>query len=70
MHRCAAKCCDNTTSSMQEVHSCVERCSTLLKDVEHYVQNEFGTVQVLDLSYILICLNEFERSHLRLISLY
>ncbi|XP_046746370.1 protein FAM136A-like [Diprion similis] len=45
MHRCAARCCDNETYSMQKVHNCVENCSTPLNKAQNYVQGELERVQ-------------------------
>lgn len=46
MHRCAARCCDNNTDSMEQVHQCVQNCSSGLTEAEHFVKQEFSTVQV------------------------
>uniref|UniRef100_A0A0K8TK07 Protein FAM136A n=1 Tax=Lygus hesperus TaxID=30085 RepID=A0A0K8TK07_LYGHE len=45
MHRCAARCCDSTTDSMEQVHNCVQKCSVTLKEAEAIVQNEFNSTQ-------------------------
>ncbi|XP_073992035.1 protein FAM136A-like [Rhodnius prolixus] len=45
MHRCAARCCDNNTDSMEQVHQCVQNCSSGLTEAEHFVKQEFSTVQ-------------------------
>ncbi|CAB0035429.1 unnamed protein product [Trichogramma brassicae] len=45
MHRCAATCCDDKTSSIQRVHNCVENCSIPLNQAQQYVQGEFERVQ-------------------------
>jgi len=46
MHRCAAKCCDNGTLSIERVHQCVENCSAPLNNAQKYVQGEFEHLQV------------------------
>ena len=46
MHRCAVKCCDNGTMSIERVHQCVENCSVPLNNAQKYVQDEFKHVQV------------------------
>ncbi|KAK9505603.1 hypothetical protein O3M35_009615 [Rhynocoris fuscipes] len=45
MHRCAARCCDNSTDSMEQVHRCVQNCSASLTEAENFVKQEFNTVQ-------------------------
>ncbi|BES92358.1 Eukaryotic protein of unknown function (DUF842) [Nesidiocoris tenuis] len=45
MHRCAARCCDSTTDSMEQVQNCVQQCSVTLKQAEAIVQNEFTSTQ-------------------------
>lgn len=45
MHLCAAKCCENTSSSMDTVQNCVERCSLPLNRAQNYVQNELQYFQ-------------------------
>lgn len=45
MHRCAASCCDDTTSSMEYVQSCVQRCSQDVSAASNYVQNELSNFQ-------------------------
>lgn len=40
MHLCAAKCCESSTSNMDNVQNCVERCSVPLNRAQNYVQNE------------------------------
>ena len=45
MHRCAAKCCDNTSSSMESVQTCVQDCSKELVGANNYVQRELSYFQ-------------------------
>ncbi|KAL1130698.1 hypothetical protein AAG570_011939 [Ranatra chinensis] len=45
MHRCAARCCDNSIDSMENVHNCVQNCSASLNEAQEYVQTELSSVQ-------------------------
>ncbi|XP_067004434.1 protein FAM136A [Anabrus simplex] len=45
MHRCAAKCCDNSDMSLERVHQCVENCSYSLNNAHKFVQGEFEHLQ-------------------------
>ena len=45
MHLCAAKCCDDNTSSMDSVQRCVERCSAPTQKAQRYTQNELERFQ-------------------------
>lgn len=45
MHRCAAKCCDNTDISLERIQQCVESCSTPLNQSQNYVQKEIEHLQ-------------------------
>lgn len=45
MHLCAAKCCQDDTSSVDSVQRCVDRCSTPLTRAQNYVQHELGEFQ-------------------------
>lgn len=45
MHRCAAKCCDNTQLSLEGVQKCVDNCSTKFTWTQNYVQNNFQQLQ-------------------------
>ncbi|KAF4519105.1 hypothetical protein B566_EDAN010527 [Ephemera danica] len=45
MHRCAAKCCDDSQSSLESVHRCVENCSIPLQQAQKYVQSEIERLQ-------------------------
>lgn len=46
MHRCAANCCDQTDLSIDDVHSCVGRCSNELNKAQTYISNELTNFQV------------------------
>ncbi|XP_023233554.1 protein FAM136A-like [Centruroides sculpturatus] len=45
MHRCAAKCCDLNTASMEEVHQCIQNCSKNVSVAQSYVENELTNYQ-------------------------
>ncbi|CAG9811001.1 unnamed protein product [Chironomus riparius] len=45
MHECAAKCCYDTESSMENVQQCVERCSKPVNKAQSYVQSELERLQ-------------------------
>ncbi|KAK9696523.1 Eukaryotic protein of unknown function (DUF842) [Popillia japonica] len=45
MHRCAAKCCDNTSVSLESVQRCVENCGNSLTKAQGYVQKELENLQ-------------------------
>lgn len=45
MHRCAAKCCENTDSSLERVQHCVDTCGSNLQQAQNYVQREIETFQ-------------------------
>lgn len=45
MHRCAARCCEDKTSSMESVHRCIQNCSVPLTEAQNYVQEEFSSCQ-------------------------
>ncbi|XP_033251678.1 protein FAM136A-like [Drosophila miranda] len=45
MHLCAAKCCQDDTSSVDSVQRCVDRCSTPMTRAQNYVQQELGEFQ-------------------------
>ena len=46
MHRCAAKCCDNSTDSIQSGHRCGEQCGLQLHSAQSHIQKEFEHLQV------------------------
>lgn len=45
MHLCAAKCCQDGTSSVDSVQRCVDRCSAPMTRAQNYVQHELGEFQ-------------------------
>ncbi|KAF2896379.1 hypothetical protein ILUMI_09794 [Ignelater luminosus] len=45
MHRCAARCCDNSDLSLERVQQCVDTCSTPLNKAQNYVQKEIEHLQ-------------------------
>ncbi|XP_017776548.1 PREDICTED: protein FAM136A-like [Nicrophorus vespilloides] len=45
MHRCAAKCCDDKSVSLERVQQCVEHCSGPLNKSQGYVQSELEGLQ-------------------------
>ncbi len=45
MHFCAAKCCQDQTSSIDSVQGCVERCSAPLNKAQRYVHTELEGFQ-------------------------
>lgn len=50
MHECSAKCCANETASLEDTHSCIERCSTNVHSAQNYVQKEVGGFQVIEVN--------------------
>ncbi|KRT81364.1 hypothetical protein AMK59_6220, partial [Oryctes borbonicus] len=45
MHRCAAKCCDDNSVSLETVQRCVENCGNPLTKAQGYVQKELEGLQ-------------------------
>jgi len=45
MHRCASRCCDDSSSSIDKVHGCIEQCSVPLQKAQHYVQTQMSDIQ-------------------------
>ncbi|XP_064484868.1 protein FAM136A-like isoform X2 [Ornithodoros turicata] len=45
MHRCAAKCCDDAHSSLEDVHRCIETCSEQLNKAQNKIQGDLGHFQ-------------------------
>lgn len=46
MHLCAASCCEKKENSVDQVHRCIENCSTPLTQAQSFVQNELSQFQV------------------------
>ncbi|CAN8000071.1 unnamed protein product [Ixodes pacificus] len=42
MHKCAARCCDDMTTTMEGVHRCIESCSEHLNRAQNQIQGELG----------------------------
>lgn len=40
MHRCSATCCDNKTSSLDEVNECLRNCAAKLNKAQTLVESE------------------------------
>lgn len=45
MHLCAAKCCDDKSSSIESVQRCVQNCSTGVTKAERYVHHQLQDFQ-------------------------
>ncbi|XP_033109825.1 protein FAM136A-like [Anneissia japonica] len=45
MYRCSARCCDNTSSNMEEAQRCIERCSQPLQRAQNTIQTELQDYQ-------------------------
>lgn len=45
MHRCAASCCDDQSSSMEAVQRCMEVCQTPLMKAQHLLESEMNDFQ-------------------------
>lgn len=45
MHLCAAKCCDDRSSSIETVQRCVQNCSTGVTKAERYVHHQMQDFQ-------------------------
>lgn len=46
MFRCSARCCENSTASMQQVQQCIERCHAPLAQAQAIVTGELERFQV------------------------
>ena len=46
MHLCAAECCENTETSVDKVHQCIETCSTPYTHAQQLFQHELAQFQV------------------------
>lgn len=51
MFKCGAKCCENTSGSVEEVQRCIERCAEPLTKCQTHIQNEMQQFQVLYFSH-------------------
>ena len=54
MHKCAAKCCENPSASMEEVHLCIENCSKPISEAQTFLQKELTNYQVSNYIYITV----------------
>ncbi|KAM9175184.1 protein FAM136A [Mergus octosetaceus] len=45
MFRCSARCCENSTASMQQVQQCIERCHSPLAQAQAIVTGELERFQ-------------------------
>ncbi|GAB0100226.1 uncharacterized protein DMENIID0001_162310 [Sergentomyia squamirostris] len=45
MHLCAAKCCENTSASIDVVQACVQKCSVPVTKAERYLHKELNEFQ-------------------------
>ncbi|KAK7073389.1 hypothetical protein SK128_020357 [Halocaridina rubra] len=55
MHLCAADCCDKKESSVDQVHRCIESCSTPLTQAQSFVQNELSQFQERLQRCVMVC---------------
>ncbi|XP_003741187.1 protein FAM136A [Galendromus occidentalis] len=45
MHLCAAKCCDDSTKSAEQVHNCIENCQDSFTSIRGIIAKEFSHFQ-------------------------
>jgi len=55
MHLCASECCDRKESSVDQVHRCIENCSTPLTQAQSFVQNELSQFQERLQRCVMVC---------------
>ncbi|KAK8381970.1 hypothetical protein O3P69_015167 [Scylla paramamosain] len=55
MHLCAASCCEKKESSVDQVHRCIENCSTPLTQAQSFVQNELSQFQERLQRCVMVC---------------
>ncbi|XP_018011563.1 protein FAM136A isoform X1 [Hyalella azteca] len=55
MHLCAAECCEKKEASVDQVHRCIESCSTPLHQAQTFVQNELAQFQERLQRCVLVC---------------
>jgi len=58
MHLCAANCCTDQVSNIDEVHRCVERCQAPTQRAQQYVQSELQHFQDSLSRCVLSCQDE------------
>ncbi|XP_050738211.1 protein FAM136A-like isoform X2 [Eriocheir sinensis] len=55
MHLCAASCCEKKENSVDQVHRCIENCSTPLTQAQSFVQNELSQFQERLQRCVMVC---------------
>ncbi|KAG0713193.1 Protein FAM136A [Chionoecetes opilio] len=55
MHLCAASCCEKKECSVDQVHRCIEGCSTPLTQAQSFVQNELSQFQERLQRCVMVC---------------
>ncbi|XP_071516190.1 protein FAM136A isoform X1 [Panulirus ornatus] len=55
MHICAAECCEKKENSVDQVHRCIENCSTPLTQAQTFVQNELSQFQERLQRCVMVC---------------
>ncbi|KAB7507462.1 hypothetical protein Anas_02093 [Armadillidium nasatum] len=55
MHLCAAKCCENEEASVNNVHKCIENCSTPLSQAQNFIQTELSQFQERLQRCVMVC---------------
>ncbi|XP_045622214.1 protein FAM136A isoform X2 [Procambarus clarkii] len=55
MHMCAAECCEKRENSVDQVHRCIENCSTPLTQAQTFVQNELSQFQERLQRCVMVC---------------
>ncbi|XP_076068214.1 protein FAM136A-like isoform X1 [Oratosquilla oratoria] len=55
MHLCAADCCSSEQSSVDQVHRCIESCSTPLTQAQSFVQHELSQFQERLQRCVMVC---------------
>ena len=65
MHLCAAQCCSDELSSINEVMACKERCEAPLMRAQKYVQSELERYQESLQRCVLSCQDDIkDKGHL------
>ena len=47
MFRCSANCCDNTSSSQNDLQRCLENCAMPAQKADRFVEEQMKDIQVL-----------------------
>lgn len=45
MHRCAARCCDNSNATLEQTHQCINSCSDDISKANNFIQTQLGNFQ-------------------------